>query len=177
MTNVTLFSQLIPCPGYFNAQTDQMDFEPDLYYQAAKSKENAAVYQTRYIHILNICGYFPILGTFTGGFRTVVGIAYLITSLFHLVFGNSQNRRQHQEGVRIAALSIGRGLVEMVPLVGGTAVCLVIDLFRRHKFPKLVTAPMPRVVLHYWWTPNMERWLLAHQPLHQVFFKVLYFFA
>lgn len=69
------------------------------------------------IHYLNIAGYMPIISTFTGAYRALVGTAYLIKSLACVIF-DAANRRQHCEGIKIAVASIGRGLLEMAFIIG-----------------------------------------------------------
>lgn len=79
--------------------------------------------------LLNQWGYIPLLSTFTGLYRTLVGLAFLISS-FALSLFDSLNRPLHLEGMKIASANMGRGLLEMLPIVGNLLV-LNIDVSRK----------------------------------------------
>ncbi|KAF3361775.1 hypothetical protein PHSC3_001665 [Chlamydiales bacterium STE3] len=77
---------------------------------------------------LNIMGYIPIVSTFSGAYRTFIGLAYFIKSAVCRIF-DTANRAQHREVLKIAAANMGHGLLEIVPVIGNLFV-LNIDTSR-----------------------------------------------
>lgn len=127
-----MFEKLIPNPiaRYESNEKQQSDaaknmgFVPDI----VSTLETSQVWfhgeirrePTRFehkAHLLNNLGIIPIVSTVTGAYRTLVGVAYLIKSLACFIL-DAQNQDQHKEGLKIAAASIGRGLLEMIPVIG-----------------------------------------------------------
>ncbi len=77
---------------------------------------------------LNLLGYIPGVSTVTGTYRTLVALAFLVKSVAFAIF-DAANRVQHLEGIKIAAANIGRGLLEMIPVIGNLFV-INIDVSR-----------------------------------------------
>jgi hypothetical protein len=116
-----MFEKLIPnAAACFNKDTfedqsqiaDELGFMPDL-----ESYKSGRCGMNHSVHILNLCGYCPVVSTFTGSFRALVGAAYLIKSVACCIF-DSPKRAYHVEGIKIAAANIGRGLLEAIPVIG-----------------------------------------------------------
>lgn len=114
------FASLIPnAAAYYrhNSELQQSDeaqallFAPDMLSTITRDSGNHA------FSPLNILGYIPVLSTITGLYRTLVGLAYLIKSLACAIF-DAPSRKLHVEGIKIAAANIGRGLLEMIPVIG-----------------------------------------------------------
>lgn len=89
----------------------QMGFAPDMTSEITAKEGNHA------FCTLNVIGYIPVASTFSGLYRTLVGLAYLVKSVACFIF-DAANREEHKEGMKIAAANIGRGLLEIVPVVG-----------------------------------------------------------
>jgi hypothetical protein len=68
----------------------------------------------------NMLGYIPVVSTFTGCGRALLGVAHVIIHLSKAVF-DSENRSQHLEEAKLGVRNIVRGICEMVPIVGNVA--------------------------------------------------------
>jgi hypothetical protein len=129
-----MFEKLIPNPAACynksagqqqNAVATAMGFTPDMTSTiTATGGEHPVV-------VLNILGYIPVVSTFSGAYRTVVGIAYFIKSAACSIFDvkDPTRHRQHLEGLKISVVTIGRGVLELVPIIGNLFV-INIDVSR-----------------------------------------------
>lgn len=115
-----MFNKLIPNASayYYNQAKQQSDFaeqlgfKPDLCSTIDETK--GGVHR---VNILNILGYIPVISTISGSYRASIGFAYLIKSGARYVF-DAENRALHRESIKIAGANLGRGLLEIVPVVG-----------------------------------------------------------
>lgn len=108
-------------PHQQSAVATTMGFKPDMESNIQSSCGNHSVCK------LNIIGYIPVASTFSGAYRTLIGLAYFIKSAVCHIF--DPTNPQHLEGLKIAAANIGRGLLEMIPVIGNLFV-LNIDASR-----------------------------------------------
>jgi hypothetical protein len=83
----------------------------------------------------NKLGYFPIVSTITGCARALLGIIHSIVHLASAIF-DSKNRDHHLQEAKLGGYNIGRGIVEMIPVVGST-ILLVKDLIISKKYTVL----------------------------------------
>lgn len=95
-----------------NALATQMGFSPDM--ESTMIRGGKGEHK---VIIINVLGYIPGISTVTGAYRFLVGLAYLVKSAVCAIF-DAANRAQHIEGMKIAAANIGRGFLEMIPVVG-----------------------------------------------------------
>lgn len=91
---------------------------------------------TAYTHtyILNALGRLPVVSTFTGCFRAFLGLIHSIVHLVSAIF-DAKNRALHLKEVKLGGKNIGRGLIEMLPIIGNITM-LVVDNKRIKKFKK-----------------------------------------
>lgn len=82
----------------------------------------------------NRLGYLPLISTITGAGRILLGIVHTIVHLICAIF--TKNRQNHLQEVILAGKNIGRGLVEVLPLIGNIGL-FFIDLHRKSKFEKM----------------------------------------
>lgn len=83
---------------------------------------------------LNKIGYIPGVSTITGCGRALLGIVHSIVHLASAIF-DSKNRSKHLEEAKLGGKNIGRGLVEMIPVIGNITMS-VVDVIRMNKFGK-----------------------------------------
>ncbi len=119
-----MIGSLIPnaCPSYQVGGGQQSEiaqklgFQPDLTSSDSRGSMNHSVCG------LNKLGYIPVVSTFTGTYRTTVGISYFVYSLFALIAntvkGDSSLKEKNIESLKIAAANIARGVVEIIPVIG-----------------------------------------------------------
>lgn len=116
-----MFARLIPnAAAHYDASTqcqqcqeaEDLGFIPDM-------ESNYGQYSgmSHQVCRLNILGYIPLVSIFTGLYRTLVGLAYLIVSIARAIF-DAKGRNLHKESIKIALANMGRGLLEMIPVVG-----------------------------------------------------------
>ena len=79
---------------------------------------------------LNVAGYIPAVSTFTGLGRSLLGLVHTIS---HLVIALFTQKKHHLLEVDLGARNFGRGLVEMVPILGNLAM-LANDVRRYLKY-------------------------------------------
>lgn len=114
-----MIEKLIPNPiaRYVSDDKQQSDvaarlgFVPDLESTMQGNHFNHSV------SLLNILGAIPVVSTLSGAYRTLVGLAYLVKSVAARIFFPN-NQEEYEEGIKIAAASIGRGVLEMIPIIG-----------------------------------------------------------
>lgn len=94
-----------------NAVATAMGFEPDM------KSDIQSTYGHHSVCKLNIMGYIPVVSTFSGAYRTLVGLAYFVKMAVSDIL-DPTNHTQHLEGLKIAGANIGRGLLEMIPVIG-----------------------------------------------------------
>lgn len=102
----------------------QMGFTPDIQSNVEVTAQGNRLIRASANHSvcpLNIMGFIPGVSTLSGTYRTLVGLAYLIKCVACNIFDKA-NRTQHQEGIKIAAANIRRGLLEIIPIVGNIIV-------------------------------------------------------
>jgi hypothetical protein len=83
---------------------------------------------------LNKLGYTPVVSTITGCGRALLGVIHSIVHLASAIF-DAKNRAHHLEETKLGGKNIGRGLVEMLPIIGNITM-FVVDLKRMNKFEK-----------------------------------------
>jgi len=83
----------------------------------------------------NKLGYIPIVSTITGCARALLGIIHSIVHLASAIF-DSKNRDHHLQEAKLGGYNIGRGIVEMIPVVGNI-ILLVKDLIIAKKYTDL----------------------------------------
>jgi hypothetical protein len=92
---------------------------------------------TTAIHKLNLYGYIPVVSTFTGLGRALLGVVHTIVHLAASIF--SKHKNHHFQEAWLGAKNIGRGVVEAIPIIGNITM-LIVDLLRVEKFEKMVMA-------------------------------------
>lgn len=109
-----------------SATATAMGFEPDMV--SIMDCRKGTHRGTHTVCWLNLLGYIPGVSTVTGAYRTLVALVFLVKSAACAIF-DTANRVQHLEGIKIAAANIGRGLLEMIPVIGNLFV-INIDVSR-----------------------------------------------
>ncbi len=119
-----MIGSLLPnaCPRYEwpkqqqSVIADELGFQPDLTSHGSSNSMGHSVC------LLNKLGYIPVVSTFTGTYRTTVGISYFVYSLFALIAntvkGDSSLKEKNIISLKIAAANIERGVVEIIPVIG-----------------------------------------------------------
>jgi hypothetical protein len=88
------------------------------------------------VHTLNCFGYFPLISTISGLGRTLLGIIHTIAHLAKGVFLKSQDWKEEScAGLK----NIGRGVIEMIPIVGNLTT-MVIDMLRANSYATFLQA-------------------------------------
>lgn len=82
---------------------------------------------------LNEMGYAPLIGTFSGCARTLLGIVHTIGHLALTIF--SKYRKRHLQETTLGLINIGRGIVEMIPALGNYLM-VKIDMRRKELYHK-----------------------------------------
>ncbi len=100
-----------------NAIATEMGFDPDIESTFSRFRAGGATHR---VDILNELGYIPVISTVTGAYRTLAGLAYSVKCLAGAIFDRN-NRAKHKEGLKIGAANMGRGLLEIIPVVGNLA--------------------------------------------------------
>lgn len=138
----SIFLMLPNAAAFYNSDTKEnqnntaklMGFTPDM--ESAISDSG-----THPVHTLNLLGYIPVVSTFSGTFRTLLALVYLVKSVVGAIFGSLQNRPVHLEGIKIAAANIIRGLFEIVPVIGNLFV-INVDVSRMtHRWSEAINVP------------------------------------
>ncbi len=75
------------------------------------------------INKLDLLGAFPIISSFTGFGRTLLGIAHTIVHLSCAIF--LKNRKYHLNETKIGIKNAGIGLLTMIPIIGNIAAYLL----------------------------------------------------
>lgn len=83
---------------------------------------------------LNILGYIPVVSTFSGIGRSLLGIVHSVVHLACAIF--SQNRTHHLSEAKLGAKNIVRGLVEAIPVIGNITL-LIVDVMRMKHYQKM----------------------------------------
>jgi len=98
-----------------------MNFMPDIVSTVKNGKPNwNGMIEQNFEHrvcLLNVLGYIPGISTFSGAYRTLIGTAYLIKSIACFLF-DPADKEKHREGILIGAANTGRGLLEIIPIIG-----------------------------------------------------------
>lgn len=82
----------------------------------------------------NRLGYLPLISTVSATGRILLGLVHTIVHLVCAIF--TKNRQNHLQEVILGGKNIGRGLVEVLPLIGNIGLFFM-DLYRKSKFEKM----------------------------------------
>jgi len=72
--------------------------------------------KSQFREILDTFSYFPVISTISGSVRMVTGVAEMLRALGRYVTG-----KREELGFKAGVKDFGRGIVEMVPVIGNIA--------------------------------------------------------
>lgn len=107
------------------------EYRPD-YYTISQGNQSVSTIDNINVTLLNDLGMLPVVSTFTGCGRYLLGLIHTIVHLSCAIF-DGINREHHLEEAKLGAINVARGVVEMVPVVGNLAV-LIVDAVRVAKY-------------------------------------------
>lgn len=85
----------------------------------------------------NKLGYIPVVSTVTGLARALLGVIHSIVHLVSAIF-DAKNRDHHLQEAKLGGYNIGRGVIEMIPIIGNI-VCFVKDGIIAYKHHNLAS--------------------------------------
>ena len=84
----------------------------------------------------NAFGYMPIVSTFIGLGRTLLGLVHCVAHLAMAIF-DAPNRASHLKEATLGAMNMARGLVEIIPILGNIAT-YIYDTIRIQNYERMV---------------------------------------
>jgi hypothetical protein len=95
-------------------------------------KKGEVIGGTMYVNKMHRLGYFPIMSTFTGFGRALIGLSQLVALCWRARFP-IENQLEPRKEARLASRNVFRGTVEMLPVIGNI-IMLIADTYGREAY-------------------------------------------